>query len=304
MVDFQSRDTRRGPVSDEETAESDTESSQAGDGSTDATGQASDGDTVADTTDDTAESDELGEEATDTDADEPAEAETTDVDDLAESGSTSVDEPAETEATAVDEPVETETTAIDETAEAEATAVDETAASDATGDRRSVSDTAPTASAEATPPLSIDVAVVVVGTETGHVTDTVTTAVRSAGHDVAACERLRGGYDAVQQMVESLVGREDVDAVVTVGGVGVAPDELTIEAVHPLLSKALPGFGEAFRSLLSERLGTGVVAVRSTAGVTDGTLVFCLPGDEAAAELAVSKILATEAPELVAQLRD
>ncbi|MDS0259620.1 molybdopterin-binding protein [Haloarcula sp. S1CR25-12] len=278
MVDFQSRDTRRGPVSDEETAESDTESSTSGDGSTGGTDEASDTETV----DETAEGDEPVPAATDTGTDEPA-----------ETGTTEVDEPAEAETTEVDEPAEAETTEVDEPAEA-----------DATGDRQSVFGTAPAASTAATPTLSIDVAVVVVGTETGHVTDTVTTAVRSAGHDVAACERLRGGYDAVQQMVESLVGREDVDAVVTVGGVGVAPDESTIEAVHPLLSKALPGFGEAFRSLLSERLGTGIVAVRSTAGVTDGTLVFCLPGDEAAAELAVSEILASEAPELVAQLRD
>jgi molybdenum cofactor biosynthesis protein B len=104
-------------------------------------------------------------------------------------------------------------------------------------------------------------------------------------------------------MVETLVGRDDVDTVVTVGGVGLTADEMAIEAVHPLLEKALPGFGEAFRSLLSDRLGTGIVGVRSTAGVSDGTLVFCLPGDREMAELAVAEILVAEAPALLAELR-
>jgi len=95
-----------------------------------------------------------------------------------------------------------------------------------------------------------------------------------------------------------------VDVVLTAGGIGISPEERTIEAVHPLLEKALPGFGEAFRKLLFEQIGTGIVAVRSTAGITDGTLVFCLPADAAAASLAIEEIVATEAPELVAHLAE
>lgn len=79
---------------------------------------------------------------------------------------------------------------------------------------------------------------------------------------------------------------------------------MTIEAVHPLLEKALPCFGEAFRTLLYDVIGSGIVAVRSAAGVADGTLVFCLPADAEAAGLAVEEILVTEAPKLVAHINE
>jgi len=158
------------------------------------------------------------------------------------------------------------------------------------------------ASETATPSRAVDVAVVTISGDRAGLEDSVTAAFEAAGHAVVQRERLRGGYDAIQQMVDTLVGRDAVDIVVTVGGVGLAADEMAIEAVHPLLEKALPGFGEAFRSRLADYIGTGIVGIRSTAGVSDGTLVFCLPGDADAAELAVSEILAGEAPVLVDQL--
>ncbi|MFC7026389.1 molybdenum cofactor biosynthesis protein B [Halomicroarcula sp. GCM10025710] len=68
------------------------------------------------------------------------------------------------------------------------------------------------------------------------------------------------------------------------------------------MEKALPGFGEAFRTLLFDHIGTGIVAVRTTAGVAKSTPVFCLPGDPEAAALGVEEIVAPEAGELVAHL--
>lgn len=171
-----------------------------------------------------------------------------------------------------------------------------------TDDDMSAATTADSEVPPTTPSHTVDVAVVTVSGDRADLEDSVTGAFESAGHEVTRRERLRGGYDAIQQMVDSLVGREAVDVVVTVGGVGLSADEMAIEAVHPLLEKALPGFGEAFRALLFEQVGTGIVGVRSTAGVTDGTLVFCLPGDVEAAQLAVEEILVPEAPELVAAL--
>ena len=170
------------------------------------------------------------------------------------------------------------------------------------GDDTSAATTVDSEVPPATPIHTVDVAVVTVSGDRAGLEDGVTGAFESAGHEVTRRERLRGGYDAIQQMVDSLVGREAVDVVVTVGGVGLSADEMTIEAVHPLLKKALPGFGEAFRSRLAEQIGTGIVGVRSTAGVSDGTLVFCLPGDVEAAQLAVEEILVPEVPKLVAAL--
>jgi len=152
---------------------------------------------------------------------------------------------------------------------------------------------------------SVAIAVVTVGTATeeGDPTgEAVETALEATGQTVTARERLRGDYDGIQEAVDRLVGRDDVAVVVTAGGLGVAPAEQTLEAVHPLFEKALPGFEEVYRGLLFEQQGTEVIAIRATAGIADGTPVFCLPADPAAARVAIDEIIAAEAPSLVAEL--
>ncbi|EMA48364.1 molybdenum cofactor synthesis domain-containing protein [Halococcus morrhuae DSM 1307] len=104
-------------------------------------------------------------------------------------------------------------------------------------------------------------------------------------------------YDTVQGTVDALAGREDVDCIVTTGGTGVTPDDVTIEAVQPLFSKELPGFGELFRARSRDEIGTRVVATRATGGVVDGVPVFCLPGSENAARLGAG-IITEEAAHL------
>jgi molybdenum cofactor biosynthesis protein B len=116
-------------------------------------------------------------------------------------------------------------------------------------------------------------------------------------HEVPTRELIDDEYDAVQGTVDALAGRDDVDCVVTTGGTGVTPDDVTIEAVRPLFSKELPGFGELFRARSREEIGTRVVATRATGGVVDGVPVFCLPGSEDAARLGAA-IVAEEAGHL------
>ena len=105
-------------------------------------------------------------------------------------------------------------------------------------------------------------------------------------------------YDEVQGTVDALASREDVDCIVTTGGTGVTPDDVTIEAVRPLFAKELPGFGELFRARSREDIGTRVVATRATGGIADGVAVFCLPGSEDAARLG-AEIVVAEAAHLV-----
>lgn len=128
--------------------------------------------------------------------------------------------------------------------------------------------------------------------------DAIASAFEDAGHAVATRELVPDAYDRVQDVVDTLVGRRDVDVVVTTGGTGVTPDDVTIEAVRPLFEKRLPGFGELFRRRSEDQIGTRVVATRATAGVADGVPVFCLPGSAAAVELGVSEIILPEAGHL------
>ena len=128
--------------------------------------------------------------------------------------------------------------------------------------------------------------------------DAVAGAVRGAGDEVVHRELIADGFDGVQSTVDTLVGRADVDCVVTTGGTGVTPDDVTVEAVTGLLDTELPGFGELFRQLSREEVGTAVIATRATAGVADGVPVFCLPGSENAARLGAGEIIVGEAPHL------
>lgn len=129
--------------------------------------------------------------------------------------------------------------------------------------------------------------------------DAIQASVESAGHSVTVREMVPDEYDRVQDTVDRFVNREDTDTVVTTGGTGVTPDDETPEAVEPLLDKRLPGFGELFRRLSYDDVGTKVVGTRTVAGIADGVPVFCLPGSESAAALGTEEIVLAEAPHLV-----
>ncbi|MFC7234117.1 MogA/MoaB family molybdenum cofactor biosynthesis protein [Halosegnis marinus] len=133
--------------------------------------------------------------------------------------------------------------------------------------------------------------------------DAIAAAFEVEGHEVAHRELVPDDFDGVQGTVKRLVERADTDVVVTTGGTGVTPDDVTVEAVRPLFDKELPGFGELFRDLSSEEIGTRVVGTRAVAGVSRGVPVFCLPGSENAATLGAEEIIVPEAPHLAGLAR-
>jgi molybdopterin adenylyltransferase len=120
------------------------------------------------------------------------------------------------------------------------------------------------------------------------------------GGDVETAERAVVPDDsaAIAETVEGAVRAPETDAVVTTGGTGVTPDDVTIEAVEALFEKELPGFGELFRTLSYDEVGTRVVATRATAGIVGSTPVFCLPGSENAARLGAEELILPEVAHL------
>jgi molybdenum cofactor biosynthesis protein B len=150
---------------------------------------------------------------------------------------------------------------------------------------------------------SVGMAVVTVsssrGTDDDPAGNAIVAATEDAGHEVVTRDLVADDYDGVQSAVDNLVRRDDVDAVVTTGGTGVTPDDVTVEAVEPIFDKELPGFGELFRSLSREEVGTRVVGTRATAGVAEGVPVFCLPGSENAARLGIESVVLPEVGHLV-----
>lgn len=113
-----------------------------------------------------------------------------------------------------------------------------------------------------------------------------------AGHEVVGRTLVADDIDAVRGAVRGAAG---ADVVVLTGGTGLAPLDLTPEAVEPLFSRRIDGFGELFRYLSWEQVGAAAMLSRATAGVMhDGTVVFALPGSVRACELAVRELILPE----------
>lgn len=129
--------------------------------------------------------------------------------------------------------------------------------------------------------------------------DAIESSLAEEGYEVVTRELVNDKFDTVQRTVTTLISRDDVDAVVTAGGTGVAPNDQTVEAINPLLDKELPGFGELFRSLAQDQVGTSIIGTRSTAGISDGVPLFCLPGNANATKLGTEKIIIPQTTHLV-----
>lgn len=89
------------------------------------------------------------------------------------------------------------------------------------------------------------------------------------------------------------------DAIITNGGTGVARRDVTIPTLAPLFERTLPGFGELFRRLSYETIGSAAWLSGATAGVYHGRIVFCLPGSPDACRLAMEKLILPELPHVV-----
>jgi molybdopterin adenylyltransferase len=130
---------------------------------------------------------------------------------------------------------------------------------------------------------------------------TIVELLEAAGHAVAKRQILRDDPKDVHDAVLGQVG--GVDAIITTGGTGITSRDSTYEAIVELLDKRLDGFGELFRSLSYEEIGSAAMLSRACAGVARGTIIFMLPGSENAVRLAMTRLILPELGHLVGELR-
>ena len=122
-----------------------------------------------------------------------------------------------------------------------------------------------------------------------------------AGHPVVSREIVRDDPDAIAEALREALSRDEIAAVILTGGTGVAPRDVTPEAVEPLLERVIPGFGELFRMLSFGDIGSAALLSRALAGVVSGRVVFVLPGSRGAVELAMEKLILPEIGHLAAE---
>ncbi len=114
---------------------------------------------------------------------------------------------------------------------------------------------------------------------------------RECGHDIAARVIVKDSELAIRAQLAQWIADPGIDVVIATGGTGVTPRDVTPEALAPLVTKHIPGFGELFRWLSYDEIGTATVQSRADAALCGSTYVFLLPGSTGGVKLGVDKIL-------------
>ncbi|WP_342251331.1 molybdenum cofactor biosynthesis protein B [Sphingomonas sp. OTU376] len=116
----------------------------------------------------------------------------------------------------------------------------------------------------------------------------------AAGHILAAREIITDDADRIADRLTGWIDDPQVEVILTTGGTGVTGRDVTPEALARVQEKEIPGFGELFRWLSYQSIGTSTIQSRATAGVARGTYIFALPGSTGAVTDAWDGILATQ----------
>ncbi|NQU71226.1 MAG: molybdenum cofactor biosynthesis protein B [Rhodospirillales bacterium] len=148
---------------------------------------------------------------------------------------------------------------------------------------------------EKIPFVAVNIAVMTVSDTRNEETDksgaTLAERLVAAGHNLAAKKIVRDEISAITATLREWIDDPAIDVVISTGGTGVTGRDVTPEAFHSVYEKEVSGFGELFRMLSFNKIGTSTVQSRATAGVAKGTYLFAVPGSTGACKDAWDDIL-------------
>ena len=117
---------------------------------------------------------------------------------------------------------------------------------------------------------------------------------QGAGHELAVRAVLRDDVEAIRATVRCWVSNEGIDVILTTGGTGFAPRDVTPEAIRPLFRREMDGFSVVFHTASLASVGLSTLQSRAFAGQAGDTFIFCLPGSTGACRDGWDKVLAFE----------
>src|SRR5215813_14442004 len=121
-------------------------------------------------------------------------------------------------------------------------------------------------------------------------------------HQLKGYRIVKDEPEQIGALLRDALKQKDVEAIIVNGGTGIAPRDGTYEVVVKLLDKRLDGFGEIFRYLTYQEIGSAAIMSRATAGIVNGRVLFSIPGSENAVRLAMEKLILHELGHLVKEL--
>ena len=142
---------------------------------------------------------------------------------------------------------------------------------------------------------SLQVAVLTVSDTRSEATDTsgqyLVEALAADGHQLAARAIVPDDIYRIRAIVSQWIADAGVQAVLVTGGTGFTLRDSTPEAVTPLFDKTIEGFGELFRAVSHEEIGSSTIQSRAVAGLANNTVIFCMPGSTGACRTAWTRII-------------
>ena len=121
--------------------------------------------------------------------------------------------------------------------------------------------------------------------------DIIEQLVRNAGHRLEGRKLIPDSRSKIRSVTRAALASKQVDCIIITGGTGLSPYDITIESIRPFYQKEVFGFGELFRALSYQEIGTSTIQSRAIGGLSNGTLIFCLPGSTGACRTGWEKIL-------------
>ena len=125
---------------------------------------------------------------------------------------------------------------------------------------------------------------------------------KEQGHQVLAYRLVKDEPLLIKERIGEALRTEGIQAVIVNGGTGISRRDSTFEAVDAMLEKRLDGFGEIFRALTYQEIGSPAIMTRATAGTIHGRVLFSTPGSENAVRLAMEKLILPELGHLIKEL--
>lgn len=125
--------------------------------------------------------------------------------------------------------------------------------------------------------------------------DIIVRLLREKGHRVTFRRVISDNKLMIQKVVMKALKSRKIDIIITSGGTGISPQDVTIEAIKPLLDKQITGFGQLFRLISYNEIGSPAIISRALAGIVNGKAIFCIPGSPQSVSLALKELIIPEA---------
>jgi len=125
----------------------------------------------------------------------------------------------------------------------------------------------------------------------------------SAGHIIAGRKLITDSKSVIRSAMRTALADRNVDVIIVTGGTGLSHTDVTFESISPLLDREIPGFGEIFRRVSYDEIGSSAMMSRAFAGTVGTKAVFCLPGSPNGVKTAMEKLILPELGHIIGLTR-